>query len=188
MMMPQLFGLALAAAAVAGCGTLVGEHGEEAEARRQVELARTLEAASNLREAAHEYSMVAQRYPNSSVWPTAVRKTAILYASPLNPSRNDSISLVWFAAYQSLPLNPLEKDVVQSHVALQGRMKALDDELNRQKEANDSLSVSVKKLAAAATAQGRRTQELEAQLRQTSEELKKLKEVDIRLSKNRRSR
>lgn len=188
MMMQRLFGLAFAAAAVAGCATLVGEHGEEAEARRQVELARTLEAASNLREAAHEYSIVALRYPNSSVWPTAVRKTALLFASPLNSSRNDSISLAWFNVYQALPLNPQEKDVVQSHIALQGRMRALDDELDRQKEVNDSLTVTVKKLSATVTAHGRRTQELEAQLRQTSGELKKLKDVDVRLSKSRRGR
>jgi hypothetical protein len=187
-MMQPLFGLAFAATLVAGCGTLVGEPGEEAEARRQVELARTLEAASNLREAAHEYSIVAQRYPNTSVWPTAVRKASILYASPLNPSRNDSISLVWFAAYQALPLNPQEKDLVQSHVSLQGRMRALEDEMGRQKDVNDSLTVTLKKLSATVVAQGRRAQELEAQVRQTSEELKKLKEVDVRLSKNRRGR
>jgi hypothetical protein len=188
MKVQRLFGLALAAAALAGCGTLVGEHGEEAEARRQVELARTLEAASNLREAAHEYSIVAQRYRNSSVWPAAVRKTALLYASPLNSSRNDSISLAWFNVYQALPLNPQEKDVVQSHVALQRRLKTLDDELGRQKEVNDSISVAAKKLTATVTAQGRRAQELEAQLHQTSEELKKLKAVDVRLSKSRRGR
>jgi len=188
MMMQRLFSLALAATLLAGCGTLVGEPGEEAEARRQVELARTLEAASNLREAAHEYSIVAQRYPNASVWPTAVRKAALLYANPLNSARNDSISLIWFTAYQALPLNPQEKDLVQSHVSLQGRMRALDDELGRQKDLNDSLSATLKKLSATVAAQGRRTQELEAQLRQTSDELKKLKEVDVRLSKNRRGR
>jgi len=187
-MMHRVFGLALAAAALAGCGTLLGEHEEEAEAHRQVELARTLEAASNLREAAHEYSIVAERFPNSSVWPTAVRKAALLYANPANPSRNDSISLAWFNAYQALSLSPQEKEIVQSHIALQGRMKTLGDELGRQRDVSDSLSVAVKKLSATVTAQGRRTQDVEAQLRQATEELKKLKEVDVRLSKNRRGR
>lgn len=188
MMMQPLFGLALATMFVAGCGTLVGESGEESEARRQVELARTLEAASNLREAAHEYSIVAERYPNASIWPTAVRKAALLYASPVNTSRNDSISLVWFTAYQALPLNPQEKDLVQSHISLQGRMRAIEDDLGRQKDVNDSLSVTLKRVSATVAAQARRTQELEVQLRQTTEELKKLKEVDVRLSKNRRGR
>jgi hypothetical protein len=188
-MIQRVCSLVLAAATMAGCGSAVGDRTtEEAQARRQVDLARSLETASNLREAAHEYLIVAQQYRNSSVWPTAVRKAALLYANPLNPAHNDSISLACFTAYQTVPLSPQEKDLVQSHMAMQGRVKALDDELGRQKDVTDSLSSVTKRLAATVTSQGRRTQELELQLRQTSDELKKLKEVDVRLSKPRRGR
>jgi hypothetical protein len=52
----------------------------------------------------------------------------------------------------------------------------------------DSLSAVTRRQGAALSAQMRRTADLEQQLQQTVEELRKLKEIDVQVSKSRRQR
>ena len=66
-----------------------------------------------------------------------------------------------------------------------GRVKMLRDSLARVNALSDSIAFAVRKQANEATARGKRVQELEAELQQATDELKKLKEIDVRISKSR---
>jgi hypothetical protein len=177
----------IAAAAWCGCGSTADDMKEESsEARRKYDLARTLESSSNLREAAHEYLIVAETYPRSEIWPHAVRKTAVLYADPRNPGRSDSIALRWLSVYQVLSTSPAEKDLIQSTAAALTWGAGFEKELERQRHATDSLAGIVRRLSSSLAAQTRQTEEVDARLRKTAEELKKLKEIDVRASRKKR--
>ncbi len=66
-----------------------------------------------------------------------------------------------------------------------GRVKTLRDSLIRETALSDSLAFAVRKQANEASARGKRVQELEAELQKTTDELTKLKEIDVRISKSR---
>jgi hypothetical protein len=178
----------IAGAWFVGCsGAFESETPATTEARRQIGVAQSLESAGNLREAAHEYLMVAEGYPMSDVWPLAVRKTGVLYARPQNPARNDSIALRWLNVYEVLTTDPGEKDLLQELLFSLNWNRALSAEGARQQGVVDSLSEAVRRLTSSLTSRTRENEELNVQLRKTSEELKKLKEIDVRTSRKRRA-
>jgi hypothetical protein len=179
--------LMIAVAGISGCAATVGEgKGEQTEARRKYELARQLESSSNIREAAHEYLIVAENYPRSDVWHHAVRKTGVLYTDPRNSGRNDSIALRWLGIYDTLSVAAPEKDLVQANVAALARAMGLEKELELQRRTTDSLAGAVRRMSASLVAQSRQTEELEVRLQKTADELKKLKEIDVRTSRKKR--
>ncbi len=170
-----------------GCsGAFESETPATTKARQQIGVAQSLESAGNLREAAHEYLMVAEGYPMSDVWPLAVRKTGVLYARPQNPARNDSIALRWLNVYDVLTTDPGEKDLLQEVLSALNWNRALSAEGRRQEGVIDSLSETVRRLTSMLASRARENDELNTQLRKTSEELKKLKEIDVRTSRKRR--
>jgi hypothetical protein len=177
---------ALLGLVLSGCTVLLGDREAEAEAHRQIELARTLESSSQLREAAHEYSIVAEQFPNTSAYPNAVRKAAYLYAYPPNPGRNDSVALHWLDAYLSLSLSTQERETGTLLSALVERSRSLRDELARHTDVTDSLTAIIRRQSATLSALVKKSQEMESELQQTASELKKLKEVDVRISKGQR--
>jgi hypothetical protein len=179
--------LMIAVAAVSGCAATVGEKNvEQTEAHRKYELARQLESSASIREAAHEYLIVAENYPHSDVWYHAVRKSGVLYTDPRNSGRNDSIALHWLGVYDTLSVAAGEKDLVQANVAALARAMELEKELELQRRTTDSLAGAVRRMSASLVAQSRQTEELEIRLQKTADELKKLKEIDVRTSRKKR--
>jgi len=178
--------IALLGLVCAGCASPMIDREAEAEARRQMDLARTFESASQLREAAHEYSIVAEQFPNTSFYPIAVRKAAYLYAQPANPARNDSISLRWLTSYLAISLSAQERETAYLVMALVERTKQVREESARHTEVIDSLSAIVKKQSTMLSSLVKKSQEMETELQQAAGELKKLKDVDVRISKGRR--
>jgi hypothetical protein len=177
----------IAAGALSGCA-VTGDDAklEQSDARRKFELARTFEASSNFREAAHEYLIVAESYPGSDVWPQAVRKTGVLHADPRNPGRNDSLALRWLGVYAVLATSPAEKDLIQSTTTAIAWRAEVEQQLERQRRATDSLSGVIRRLSGSLAVQSRQNEDLEARLRKTADELKKLKEIDVRTSRKKR--
>jgi hypothetical protein len=173
---------------LAGCATTAVERESEVEARRQLELARTLETASQFREAAHEYSIVAEQFRGTTAYPVAVRKAACLYANPANPGRNDSTALRWLNTYLELPLSSQERENAQLLATLLERSRDQEGEILRQTAVSDSLTLLLKRQSTLLSSQAKRTQELEGELQTTAKELKKLKEVDVRISKDHRKK
>jgi hypothetical protein len=168
-----------------GCSSSGIVNDVEVQALRHMAIADTLERASALKEATLEYKIVAGHFPSSSVHATAVRKTALLFSSPANPAANDSASLYWLNIYLDLTKSPEEKQIIQMYLKMVGRAKVLHDSLTRQAAVNDSLVAVARRLGGETASRARRVQELESELQKASNELRKLKEIDMRISKSR---
>ena len=149
-------------------------------------LADSLEQVMAIQPAAEHYAFVATEFPQSSVYPVAIRKAALLYASEFNPARHDSLSLRWFTACLALPMKRADRENVQTFVALLQRVRVLQEEVNRRSASFDSLNSMFRRQAGALSTDTRRIQELEADLQQSQKELKRMKEIDLRLSKSRK--
>jgi len=123
-----------------------------------------LETSLAYHQAALEYAIIAEHYPSTSYYQAAVWKAALLNIHPANPEADQSAALHWLQVYLGLPLSPEQKECAQLHVALLERIKGLQTEISR--------IIAV-------------TNELEAELTQARDELKKMKEVDVRMHRSR---
>jgi hypothetical protein len=178
--------LLLTALALAGCIPLAGDRDEESEARRQYDLARTLEATGDVREAAHEYSIIGERFPNASMALPAIRRAALLYANPSTAARNDTLALRWLGVYGASAPTPSERELFELLSALVTQRMVLWAEFVRLTASADSLALTARRTGSAQSALSRRVAELEAELQQTVGELTKLKEVDVRHSRSKK--
>jgi hypothetical protein len=154
--------------------------------RGQMERARYAEASGDLAGAAQEYAAVAEQFPQSELFPVAVRKAAILYSHPLNPARNDSTALAWFRVLVAQPLPGSEKELVHLQIATLERSLLLTEQIRRQREAGDSMTAVTRRLSLTVANQSHQLQELEVEVKRVSEELRQLKEIDVRLSRRKR--
>ena len=168
-----------------GCSILTGGRDPEGWALRHMMLADSLEHASMFRQASMEYVIVAQHYKGTSYYPRAVMKLAYLNMNPLNPARSDSTALSWITVYLSLPLTNEEVENARMYYTLLQRIRFIQTDIDRQTFVADSLQAAFKRQATDSSALTRRIQELEVDLKQATDELAKLKEVDVRLSKAR---
>jgi hypothetical protein len=168
-----------------GCSTSGVVSDVEIQAQRHMAIADTLERASELKEATLEYQIVAEKFPSTSVHAAAVRKAALLFSSPANPAANDSTSLHWLNTYLALTRSPEEKQMIQMYLTMVGRVKELRDSLAYSAIVNDSLAAVTRKQVTEAASRARRVQETETELQKASDELRRLKEIDMRISKSR---
>ena len=167
----------------AGCSTV---RGTRSVMQEQMEKARLAEASGDLAGAAHGYAQVAEQHPGGELFPIAVRKAAILSAHPQNPARSDSAALYWFRVLAAQPIPGSEKELVHLQIAGLELSQALHEEILRQHEAGDSLTAVTRRLSLTVANQSRQLQELESEIRRVSEELRQLKEIDVRLSRRKR--
>lgn len=178
--------IAIAVTIVAGCSCTGGNRTTTAAVAYRMYLADSLEQVMAIRQAAEQYAIIAREHPRSSAYPMAVRKAAFLYAREYNSRGSDSLSLYWFTAYLALPLNKSERDDVRTYVTLLQRIKSIREELNRRVTVADSLIAVTKRQAGAMTSDmRRRIMELEASVNEAQSELRKMKDIDLRLSKSR---
>jgi len=184
------FLIAFLLAMVIGCSSHESERGEYAwgSAERHMDLAEKLERAASLREATFEYTLVAQLFPSSESYPVAVRKAALLYANPKNPAKNDSAARYWFQKYLELDLTPEERDLAVQFSHMTQTTTLLEAAAARRGGTADSLHAVVKKQTTDLAAKSKRVQELEAELIKVSQELKKLREIDVRMHKDRQKK
>ena len=185
MMGARNVGWMLAVLFLQGCSSTGVVSDEEIQAQRLMATADTLESASAITKATNEYLLVAEHFPSTSVYPRAVRNAGLLLGSPSNPAANDSASQYWLNKYLALALPPEERLMIKMYLAMVRRITTLSDSLHLQTEAVDSLASVTRKQTTEAISRNRRLQEMEAELQRVSTELKKLKEIDIRISKSR---
>jgi hypothetical protein len=176
--------------ALAGCSSTQqpGRPEADLEVKRQLELARSFESRSDLRRASHMYEMIAQTYPRSAATIEATRKAAILYGSVRNPGRNDSLAQYWFRKAVGLPISQDERDQAELCVSLLDRVRAHQQQARANALLADSLQLVIDRQWGTISYQSRRIQELEREIAAATEEMKKLKDVDVRLSQSRRRR
>jgi hypothetical protein len=171
--------LVLSTLMLQGCTPSKEAAGTDSDADAVMEFAESLERDSLLDQATAQYAVIAEQFPTADVYPLAVRRVAFLYAHPDNPARNDTLALRWMRIYQPLARTREERQEVGVVTSLIQQTMILRGQLARETVTADSL-------AAAHRRQGRRVKELETELQQVNEELRKLKEVDVRTSRTRR--
>jgi hypothetical protein len=183
----RLWMIALGAAALAlpGCALLTEPSGPEEAAGNRIRLADSLEHEGKFLGAALQYSAAAEEYPQSSYYPTAVRRAALMYSISPYSAGNDSAAYRWYLAYLALPLKKAERENVRVSVELLHRILLLHAQISQIYTATDSLTVVTKRQSAQLNADGHRMQGLELDLQRAQAELKKIKEMDLRLSKSR---
>jgi hypothetical protein len=156
------------------------------EAHRQIELARTLEASGHKREAAHEYTIVAEHFPGTPYQAVAARRAGLLYADPDNQGRSDSLAVYWLGLYLQLSIPQAEREEVEISLRLIEQSALLRNTLVRLTAAQDSLATALKKQVSGSSALSWRIGELEGELERTKSELKRLKEIDARARSRRK--
>lgn len=173
-------------ALLAACGHVPNaDYNAENLARYHMERADSLEAASLLGEAAFEYKLVAELYPTTSHYPSAVRNTALLYSNPANPALDDSLALSWFQQYLALPISREERTKAEIYVTMLKRLTSLRKEINRKTATIDSLQNVARRQSADIAGRTKRMQEMENELKQATVELQRLREVDLRINRRR---
>jgi len=161
---------------------------QKEEADRQLELARAMETTQDLRRALHMYTIVAETYAQSPQGALAAQRAAMLYARPGNLQRNDSLALFWFRTAVARIESPDMRDQIQLSMFLLDRSALQKQELRRTRIIADSLQLIVRRQGATIASQTRRMGELERTLGATSTELRRLKDVDVQISRSQQQR
>jgi len=177
--------LIAAAMAQPGCTLVSDSTGPGGEAGYRMHIADSLEQEGKFRSAATEYSTVAEQYPQSSYYPAAVRRAALMFSISPYSAGNDSAAYRWYLAYLSLPLKKPERENVRVTVELLHRILLLHAQISQIYTATDSLTVLTKRQSASLNIDSHKIQELEFELQNAQSELRKIKEIDLRLSKTR---
>lgn len=174
-----LCGLLLSGLLLNACSPSGNTGRSDSDAKAVMEFAESLERDSLLDQATAQYAIIAETFPTADIYPLAVRRVAFLYARPDNPARNDTLALRWLRIYQPLARTREERQEVDVVTGLIQQNMALREQLSREVALGDSLGAVLRR-------QGRRVKDLETELQQVNEELRKLKEVDARTSRTRR--
>jgi hypothetical protein len=169
-----------------GCTYITEEYGYATQVQGQLKHAGALEDSRNYAEAAKEYGMIAETYPDSFYYKKAVRKAAMLHIHPDNPHFDLEASLQWFKTLSDLPISSTEKDNVRLHIGLLERIRALQYSIYKLGyDAQKRAATSEKHSNRLVEQRDKRIQLLESELSWTREELRKMKEVDVLLHKSR---
>jgi len=183
-MKPPVFLFIAAMLLCSGCGLFTDSRGPESRAGHRMHAADSLEAEGLFQAAATQYAYVADRFPESSYYPAAVRRAALMYSIAPYSQANDSAAYRWYLRYLALPLSKPERENVRVSVELLHRILLLHAQIGQLYASADSLTVLARRQSAALGTGSRRMQDLEIQLQNAQAELKKIKEIDIRLSKS----
>lgn len=172
----------------AGCSASNSNRDAEARASYHLRLADSLGQAMAFAEAAQEYAVVAEHYPGTRYHANAMLEVALLSLNPANEAASDSIAVYWFQEYLKLPRSAGEREGVQVYLRLLERIQGLQNSLVRKKAVQDSLIAVTKKQGEeifSLASRSKQIQNLEGELKKANEELAKLREVDVRVSKGR---
>jgi len=171
---------------LAGCSSHEVGRDTEIRVNQHFETADSLEHAGNLRGAILEYTITGQLYPQSKRIPEAMRKLALLSLDPRNPSASDSAAILWLRRYITVSTNSEDRSEMVLLLSILRRFSAIEAQRSTARASYDSLTTIVRRQNALLSNQQQRVAESENELKQTKKELTKLKEVDVRLSRQRR--
>ena len=170
---------------IAGCFSKSRSSRSELQARNHMDRAAALEDSSEYHQAALEYSIVAERYPSTRDYKTAVWKAAFLSIHPANSEIDYNAALYWLQVYLGLPLSPEEKDSAALYVAMIEHINGLESKLSSLVAEKDDLGAVARKQSSDIVTVTQRLSQLEADLTQTQAEFEKMKEVDVRMHRSR---
>jgi hypothetical protein len=172
---------------VAGCSSL-NNRDSEVRAGEHLAIARKLEAESRWHEAALEYAIVAEIYPETEHYESSVRRAAILFSHPDNASSNDSLALTWLSSYSGLSISDEERELVQSYMRLVEDRSRLRHLLELQVLATDSVSRVATERQLEFLESKKKIKDLEKRLEeeiaQRRKELDRLREIDMQVGRD----
>lgn len=166
----------------------VVESSRPSETERQLFLAQQLAQAGEYRRAIHLNSIVAEQEPETDAGATATLRTALLLASPRNPERNDSLAIQWFRATIARTKTADERLQAEVSIALLDRLRVQSRDAHRQRVLVDSLQLALRRQSGTILSQTRRLMEMEREVVAARDELQRIRDIDIRLSKIRDTR
>lgn len=158
------------------------------EIERQMDLANSFAQGGDFRRAIHLYSMIADDVPETVWGATATHRTALLLSSPRNHSRNDSLALLWFRSTIARTRSADERLQAEVSISLLDRLQVRVRDARRQRAIVDSLQTALRRQSGMILSQTRRLQDMEREVVTAQTELKRLKEVDVTLSRSRQIR
>jgi len=181
--------------AVAGCSKSIIYLKAELKARDHMSRAAELEESMDYFQAAQEYAFVADHYPSTSYYQTAVRKAAFLNIHPSNSKMDFNEALKWLRVYSTLPIFYQERESIQSNIALVKYIKQLQIDLSKVCSEKDKISAEKDKIIAendnllsVALKQSdkietstHQIEELEKTLSQVQDQLDEMKKVDLQI-------
>ena len=170
-----------------GCASIAEEYNHTMELQNRLSHAAALEESRNYAEAVKEYEMIAETYPESYHYKKAVRKAAMLSIHPDNSYFDPDVSLQWFKVLAGLSLSPAEQENVRLHMAQLERIRDLQYSIYEMDYDSQKVLATSEKQTRKLVERDKQIQLLEAELSWTREELRKMKEVDVRLHKSRSS-
>ncbi len=172
----------------AGCSKPLIYVKTELEARDHMTEAAELEKSEDYSQAAQAYALVAEKYPSTAYYATAVHKAALLNIHPSNSKMDVDGALKWFAVYLSLPISDKEKEFVRSNIALLKKLKNMQMNLAKTSSEKKKISSEKKNLASLVRkksgemeANTLRIKTLESDLSKTQGQLKEMKKVDLQM-------
>jgi len=168
-----------------GCLSKIRGSESELKARDFMDRAAALENTEAYHQAAQEYAIVAEHYPSTRYHKLAVWKAALLNIHPANPEINYAAAFSWLKVYLKLPLSPEEKEAATFYVSMVERINDLQAELFSMVEEKDRLLEINRKQSSDIESDTKRRKELEAELAHAWDELKKMKDVDVRMHRSR---
>jgi hypothetical protein len=174
----------------------------------QLDLARADEDSGDFAGALRLYTVVAAAPGPDSLTAGAARRAAYLSLDPRNPGRDDSTALVWLYHYLAYPISAgqreeanmmislLEQKITYARLLMQ--RTSVIDSLQRALAQREEELRAISRQSLSSPTEGRDVDELEqeltatrrqlAALRAEVETLRKLQDVDVRMSQSRRRR
>ncbi len=136
---------------VGGCTSFFRPPEYDEQAVKLLNMARKLEKAGKLNEAAQQYILVTTEHPSPLHYKTAVRKAALLLSHPDNPQKNSNTALQWLRKYEELPLSPDEKEFAQRIIILQEKFEEFEGQNAHVKNEYNKLIIKNVKLSSEST-------------------------------------
>ncbi len=173
---------------ISGCASQVRVPDYESQARNQMIRAVQLENSSEYHQAAQAYAAVAEQYPFSSCYKTAVWKAALLNIHPDNSENQYSAALHWLNVYLELPISSEEKDLANLYISMLERNNRLQTNPSAVIAEKERLLAVTREQSVHITNSTQQLKKLEAELAQARDELDKMKAVDVRMHRSRVNR
>lgn len=167
------------------CSSQFRGSGAESQALSHMNQAAELENSSAYHQAAQEYAMVAEQYPFTQYYKTAVWKTAMLNIHPSNSQIDYNAALTWLHVYLELPLSAKEKTRATVYVGMIEHINDLETQISSLIKEKNCLQEVLQKQTGIIETANNQSKKLKTELTLTRDELKKLKAVDVQMHKSR---
>lgn len=166
-------------------GCITGRPGGEYEnesTRRMLE-ADSLAVGTEYLNAARSYAYVAEHYSYSVHATRAMRNAALCFSHPRSGERDDSAALAWYRVYRASSIANDERDQIDRLIELLEEGLTLRQHHQVLSGERDSLAVLAGRQRADLAARENTIRELEIRIKKATDDLQKLRDIDLKTSR-----